>query len=316
MSHNLNFANGKYAFASTKPAWHGLGTIVDKPMTAEEAIQKAGLDFIVEKRMNYTTINGKLVELPNSFSIIRTDTNDILYDKASDGYTIVQNREAFAFFDSIVAFDKAIYETAGALGKGEKIFISAKINENFTVAGVDDEIETYILLVSSHDCSLGITALITPIRVVCNNTLNAAFRNYKNKVSIKHTKNVHRNLELAHNLLGIQAKYVEYTKLMLNRLHSIKLTDKQVVELINKVLDVEKKDSTQVRNEAEAIYYAYHTGVGQEDILGTGYGFINGLSYYYDHIKRYRSEKSKFLSIVDGQSKAKLEKATELVLAL
>jgi phage/plasmid-like protein (TIGR03299 family) len=243
MAHNLNYANGKYAFASTEPAWHGLGTIVDKPMTAEEAIKYAGLDYTVEKLQNFVMLDGKPVALENSFSILRTDTKDILYDRATDGYTIVQNEEAFTFFDSIVGEGAAIYETAGALGKGEKIFISAKLRDHFTVAGIDDEVDNYVLLVSSHDCSLGVTAMITPVRVVCQNTLNMSFGRVKNKVTFKHTKNVHKNLEIAHQLLGIKSRYLEGIEARLKQLHRVKLTDKQVIELINKLLDVEKKDS-------------------------------------------------------------------------
>jgi phage/plasmid-like protein (TIGR03299 family) len=180
--HNLNFNNDtqRYSFVSAKePAWHHLGQILDHVFTAKEAIEFGGLDFTVEKQR---LITEKWLDVPDYFATVRQDNNDVLGLVGKD-YTIVQNRDVFSFFDQIVGTGKAIYETAGCLGKGGMIFITAKLPEKIVI-GNDGPIENYLVLCSSHDGSMAITAFFTPVRVVCQNTLNAAFSNNTNRVTI------------------------------------------------------------------------------------------------------------------------------------
>jgi len=140
MAHNINY-NGqtsKNSFFSVKEkAWHGLGQIISEHPTSAEAIVHAGLNYQVEKRhlFTYDTLNQNSntdltvpeIEVPNYYATVRTDTNQVLGVVGKD-YEVVQNINAFAFFDAIVGGKEGIlYETAGALGKGERIFITAKL---------------------------------------------------------------------------------------------------------------------------------------------------------------------------------------------
>ncbi len=202
MAHNLNFneQTGRYSFFSVQQkAWHGLGRIVEQYPTSEEAIKYAGLDYEVIKTSLYTRgtniiettsgieITDNELHVPNYYANIRSDNNAILGVVGKD-YHIVQNREAFAFFDAIVGGGEGIlYETAGALGDGERIFITAKLPDYIRVGNGDDVTEKYIFLTTSHDGSGSITAAFTPIRIVCQNTLNASLRSMNNVVRIKHT---------------------------------------------------------------------------------------------------------------------------------
>lgn len=160
MSHNLNFneRTGRYSFFSVQEkAWHNLGQTVEDYPTSGEAIKHAGLDYEVTKSPLF--IKGKgiginddgsiredtAIAVPNRFATIRTDTNDVFGVVGRD-YRIVQNREAFAFFDAIVGGDDGIlYETAGALGSGERIFITAKLPGYIRVGKGDDVTEKYIV---------------------------------------------------------------------------------------------------------------------------------------------------------------------------
>jgi len=180
MGHNLNFNNGRYSFFSVKEkAWHGLGQIVEDYPTSAEAIRNAGLDYSVEKSPLFTKGSGIVqiadgiviqdteIEVPNYFANIRTDNNTVLGVVGKD-YHIVQNKDAFTFFDSIVGGGSGIlYQTAGALGQGERIFITAKLPNYIRIGNSDDVIEKYIFLTTSHDGSGSITAAFTPIRIVC-----------------------------------------------------------------------------------------------------------------------------------------------------
>lgn len=189
MAHNLNYNSKteKHSFFSVKEkAWHGLGTIIEDYPTSAEAIKHAGLNYTVEKRPLFTLDNGYLnkddeiehseIEVPDFYATIRTDTQEVLGVVGKD-YHIIQNVDAFSFFDSIVGGKEGIlYETAGALGKGERIFITAKLPEYIKV-GRADLIEQFLFLTTSHDGYGSITASFTPIRICCQNTLNAALGN-------------------------------------------------------------------------------------------------------------------------------------------
>jgi phage/plasmid-like protein (TIGR03299 family) len=183
MAHNLFYNNDtdKVSFFSVKEkAWHGLGQIVEDYPTSAEAMRYAGLDYTVEKRPLFTNSlandlaeldNGEFpkLDVPNFFSTVRTDNNSVLGVVGKD-YEVVQNSDAFQFFDAIVGGGSGIkYETAGALGKGERIFITAKLPDYIRV-GVKDWIEQYLFLTTTHDGLGSITAAFTPIRIVCNNS--------------------------------------------------------------------------------------------------------------------------------------------------
>jgi phage/plasmid-like protein (TIGR03299 family) len=183
MAHNLNFneQTGKYSFFSVKEkAWHGLGQIVEGYPNSAEGLKFAGLNYTVEKRKLFTFDNENQaanedteikipeIEVPNYFATVRTDNENILGVVGRD-YEVVQNIDAFSFFDSIVGGDGIQYETAGALGKGERIFITAKLPDYIKV-GTNDLIEQYLFLTTSHDGFGSITAAFTPVRIVCNNS--------------------------------------------------------------------------------------------------------------------------------------------------
>jgi phage/plasmid-like protein (TIGR03299 family) len=160
MAHNINYNEQaeKHSFFSVKEkAWHNLGQIIEDYPTSAEAIRHADLDYEVEKRKLFTpALEGTTIEVPNYFSTIRTDNHTVLGVVGKD-YQIVQNRDAFSFFDSIVGGDGILYETAGALGNGERIFITAKL-PGYIRVGKDDLIEKYLFLTTSHDGSGSITA--------------------------------------------------------------------------------------------------------------------------------------------------------------
>jgi len=223
MGHNINFNEhtGRHSFFSVKEkAWHGLGQIVHDYPTSAEALKFAGLDYTVAKRKLFTFDNeneaanepacrqGRVteikfpeIEVPDFFATIRTDNESVLGVVGKD-YEVMQNTDAFSFFDAIVGGDGIQYETAGALGKGERIFITAKL-PGYIRVGNDDLIEQYLFLTTSHDGGGSITAAFTPVRIVCNNTLNAALHNHSNAFKIRHTANAKERLEEAHKLMGI-----------------------------------------------------------------------------------------------------------------
>ena len=184
--------------------WHGLGTRLDRPATAKEAIQAAHLDWQVRK-LPLCAVDG-LLHLPvkDKYGVARDGSLDVLGVVGRD-YTPVQNREAFAFFDPIVGKNAAIYHTAGALGKGERVWILAKLPDSIRVVG-DDITDKYVLLTNSHDGKSSLQVRFTPVRVVCQNTLTLALNQTGSDnggIKLSHHTDIHRRLQEAERMLGI-----------------------------------------------------------------------------------------------------------------
>lgn len=317
MAHNLNEKDGKTSFASTAKAWHGLGQIVEKAMTSEEAIVLANLDYDVVKEPIFCEgQNGFNSVVPNNFITKRTDNNEI-FGVVGNRYEIVQNRDAFTFFDAIVGSGQAIFETAGVLGKGERIFISAKMPSYVRINGTDDVTETYAILTSSHDGTGAVICALTNIRIVCQNTLRLALKSATSKVSVRHTTNAEAKLVQAHTFLGIANTYTEQLNVTLNELALKKVSDVQVKNLIADLFPSDAKVDTRITNIRESVMNSYFTGIGQEKILGTAWGVYNGITHYLSHEKEYKSQDVKFENLLmDGASAKVNDKALELLISL
>lgn len=345
MAHNINYNSqkGKYSFFSVKEkAWHGLGQIVEQYPTSAEAIRHAGLDYEVAKSALFTKGSGIIqtaesiemgsseLEVPDYFANIRTDNNAVLGVVGKD-YQIVQNREAFSFFDAIVGGgDGILYETAGALGQGERIFITAKLPDYIRVGKGDDVTEKYIFLTTSHDGSGSITAAFTPIRIVCQNTLNASLRSMSNVVRIRHTSGAKQRLDDAHKVMGLADKLSSQLEGIFNEWAKVKVTDNEVKKLIQLALCPNKETLTLIQKGAEAevsavfrntvedaFAYAMTSDTQQMDTTkGTLFGAYNAVTGYYQNVRKYKDNEAKLQSIVmGGTAQTKSQKAFELCTA-
>lgn len=299
MAHNININKGKASFFTVKEnAWHGLGQVLDKCPTSEEAIKHAGLDYEVIKVPNvieWPIGSGSHIQTPGSFSTVREDNGTILGDKLGGRYTIVQNRDAFKFFDAIVGDGEAIYETAGALGLGQTIFITAKL-PSYIKVGKSDDIEKYLLLTMSHDGSGAIQAMFSPVRVVCNNTLNQALRGAQHKVRIMHTTNAVDNLKKAHEVLEISNMLSNELGRLFNTMAKTKINDKQLKAYIEQVFltSAELKElaagntdiSRRRQNQFDEVFEYAMTGPGQQLVTakGTLFGAYNAITGYFSNV--------------------------------
>lgn len=292
-----------------------------------------GLDKILEIQNRGGFVHGKNVYnvCENAFATYRTDYN-IPLGIVKSKYTPVQNTEAFKFFDDAIGKNSAIWQTAGFFGNGERIFVSAKLPNNILVKG--DPVETYLVFTNSHDGSSGVKILFTPIRVVCQNTLNAAIKGASNYVSFRHTSNVHNKISLAQEILGISKIKAKETEEYYNFLNTIKVTDDQVVNYIcNQILTDDEsfrlketghtnqellyrvysavqdaKISTRKLNIISDTFSYYQNGIGQKEIAGTAWGAFNAISGYYSNIDNSEGVK-RLDSLLYGDKSRKLESA-------
>lgn len=341
MAHNLyyNKRTQKHSFFSVKEkAWHSLGTIIEGYPTSAQAIKLAGLNYKVEKRPLYTLDNTNFdlfnamaegieseLSVPNYFANVRTDTEEVLGVVGKD-YQIVQNSDAFSFFDSIVGESDGIkYETAGALGKGERIFITAKLPEYIKV-GRDDLIEQYLFLTTSHDGFGSVSAAFTPVRVVCQNTLNAALRSQQNTIRIRHTASAVERLKQAHELLSLSTHLGQEMQELYNHWAKIRIDDKQVKKLIEIAMAPNKEVLASLQEgKRENLSSHYLNTVDQtlefalsapSQLLATTkatlLGAYNAITGYFQNIKGFPDDENKFKSIMSGTAMQRGQKAFDL----
>jgi len=327
MAHNINRTNGKDSFFSVKQkAWHGLGQIVQDYPTSAEALQFAGLDFEVIKAPNVHRLpdNSEIVSA-NSFFTYRKDNNAILGDKLGANYNVVQNTDAFSFFDSIVGGDGILYETAGALGAGEKIFITAKLPDYIRV-GKEDLIEKYIFLTTSHDGSESIIAAFTPIRIVCQNTLNMALGNCSNVVKIRHTESAQGRLKEAHKIMGISNTLSIQLEEIFNNWTKVKITDGQIKQLIMEAMASNVEALANIKSGAfaelstaftnvcdSAFEYAMSNETQLMDTTrGTLFGAYNAVTGYFQNVKEFKTGEDKLNSIMFGSGLQRTKNAFSL----
>jgi len=321
MAHLINYdlRRGTYSFASnTERAWHGLGQVVNGAMTAAEVITLANLDYEVAKTPILIETPERAI-FPNRFATYRTDTNKPL-GIVGKRYEIVQNRDAFGFFDAIVDSGEAIYETAGVLGNGERVFIVAKLPQDFRIGG--EAIDSYILLTTSHDGTAPVIAGLTNVRVVCNNTLQAALRNLSNRVTINHVGNAKEKLSEAHRVMGIASKYTAEVTEVFNRMADRLMTEDEYKKYFFEVLKPEysveegreNKISTRLMNMVDLTYEFATTHPTQitPEANGTLWGAYNAISGYFNYCQEYKNAEEKFTTQFYGNGNSKMLKSFNL----
>jgi phage/plasmid-like protein (TIGR03299 family) len=205
VSHNLSIcADGKaeMMYVGEMP-WHGLGTKLAKPPTAEEAIRAAHLDWGVLKQQLY--VGDEHRPLPGQYAIVREDrwarNEDAILGTVGQEYSPMQNSEAFRFFDPIIKTGDAFYESAGALKNGERVWVMAKLKDDIEIAR-DDNVARFLLLSNAHDGTGSVQVKFTPVRVVCRNTLNEALSRGP-AIRVTHTRDMAVRVEdAAHVVLA------------------------------------------------------------------------------------------------------------------
>ena len=268
-------------YVREKP-WHGLGTKVDEAPTSAEALELAGLNWKVEQTPVYTA-DGTLI--PNYKANVRNTDNSVL-GIVTDRYQIVQNEEAFEFTDSIVGETEngvVKYETAGSLNHGKKIWLLAKMP---TQKVLDDEVEPYMCFTNSHDGSGAIRICMTPIRVVCQNTLNMALSQAKRSWSTKHVGDIESKLEEAKMCLELADEYMYNLGIEAEKLANTALRREQIDEILNEMFPVDdltserkKSNIQQIKDESYIAYFMPDI----EKFIGTAWGAINAMSDCVTH---------------------------------
>ena len=307
-------ANVETMFYAREKPWHGLGTEVQEAPTSADALIYAGLDWVVEQKNVYSE-DGSLI---SGYRVNTRSTDSAALGIVSDRYKVVQNEDAFQFTDDLLG-EGVTYETAGALQGGRKVWLLARMPHRYIIAG--DEIAPYLVVMNSHDGSSGIKVAMTPIRVVCQNTLNLALNSAKRTWTTKHTENVMSRVYEARETLELAEAYMGELGRGIDTLSRIKLTDKQVMAFMEEFFPV-TEDLTEAQRKnnlrlLEDMKRRYWDAPDLANVGKNGYRFINAVSDFATHaepIRRTRNyEENLFLRTVEGNPL--IDKAYKLVLA-
>ena len=278
-------ANVETMFYVRETPWHGLGTRVMEAPSSKEALGLAGLDWKVVQEPVYTQAE----ELIEGYKANVRDTDRKVLGVVTNRYRIIQNEEAFGFTDALLG-EGVRYETAGSLQGGRKVWLLARLPHEYIISG--ERISPYLVFSNAHDGSGAVRVALTPIRVVCNNTLNLALSTAKRSWSMMHTGNVQEKLEEAKDTLFRAENYMDSLGKEFDELRKKKLTDKQVMDYIEILLPMEDNTTPQQRKNIsrlrEDMGRRYFDAPDLKTVGKNAYRFINAVSDFATHAEPLR----------------------------
>ena len=272
--------NVETMFYTREKPWHGLGTMVAEAPNSKDALRLAGLNWKVLQEPVYTE-NEELIQ---GYKANVRDTDRKVLGVVTDRYKVIQNEEAFAFTDTLLG-EGVRYETAGSLQEGRRVWMLARLPREFIIGG--ERISPYMVFSNTHDGSGAVKTALTPIRVVCNNTLNLALRTAKRSWSMIHTGDISGKIEEAKNTLLLADEYMTALGQEFENLRKIKLSEKQVLDYIKILLPMEENYSLLQKRGVEKLRadmkMRYFDAPDLKDVGNNGYRFVNAVSDFATH---------------------------------
>ncbi len=298
-------------FSVRETPWHGLGAVLEQPpATVAEAIEASGLGWSVAKEPIAVDRGDKPTnewwvprceEIPGFYATVRQDTREVL-GIVGERYRLVQNHEAFTFIDQLLG-SSINFETAGSLHGGRRVWVLATLPDHVEVGG--DDVRPYVLLMNSHDGSTAVVAATTPIRVVCQNTLNWGLANARQKFSIRHTEAVTQRVHEARRVLDLSINYYEQFKRLGDQLASERCSERQLRSVLDELYPSGTSDSVSGRTRKsrqqtkDHIAELFMRGNTQGNAPGSKWAAVNAIVEYGDWLRPLRSSGQRFARAVD-----------------
>lgn len=300
MAHNLEEMNGEVAFALRgAPAWHGLANATwdaDSHVTTREMLDAAKLSQW-NVRLEQVTYPADYRPVSDTFMVVRTNPFDQGTDILSvvgERYHTYQNEELFEFGDTLLD-GGGEWESAGSIKQGRQVFGSLVLPRDIVLdsGGANDVVKTYLLVTTSHDGSSAIQAMTTPVRVVCQNTLNMALSGAKQSYKVRHTATASGRVQAARTALGISFAYLDKFEDEAKALYAASITDQQFFDLVNVLYPAPESGAAKVavtkyNNKIDVINDLYFTSPTCATIKGTAWGALNALTERVDYFRSAR----------------------------
>lgn len=311
-----------HMFSAREVPWHGLGTVLEEAPTAAAAIREAKLNWQVHLKPAFVHTDEGVMRSEGFFPMRRNRGEWAFIGNAtrvvSERYEVLQNVDAFTFMDNLVDQGLA-YETAGSLKNNSWVWMTAKLPESISIGGVD-ETDIYLLLSNSHDGTKAVRVDVTPVRVVCQNTLSMAWGSSRRSWSAKHLSTLEGQMQQARETLDLTFEYVDEFQAQAEMLLDEQFSMRRFENLIAKV--VPESPRAETHKESLKTVFELSPTIAGTPIEGTAYGALNAVSEYFEHIvfannDTRRSEQSQLLNTWEGNTRRMRDKAArELVAAL
>ena len=316
MAHNLETNGNDVAFALRgKPAWHNLANRIfnqDEDVSTQTMLDEAKLS---NWNVRLSPLTDYIPETFNDVSenslVLRTNPfnggTDVLAT-VGKRYHVLQNEELFAFADNIHdANPECRWESAGSLKKGKVVFGSVDIPRTMVLdpQGANDQTKLYLIVWTSHDGSVAVQAAVTPVRVVCQNTLNLAMKNAKQSFKIRHTQSVEGRIQVARETLGLALGYFDEFEIEAKALFAQAITDAEFSKLIKTIYpkpadDASKVALTKWENKVVLIDDLYHNSPTNANVKGTKWGAFNALTERLDYFRSGRGNSETLMAGASG----------------
>lgn len=300
MSHNLEQHGDQTAFVSAREdAWHKLGTVLPSAFTAEEALTVGHLaNWNVRKQPLFTHLDdGTSLRVPDRFSVVRDNPFvegqvDVLGPCVSGLYQVVQNEEMTGMLDALVEQAEASYETAGSIDGGKRVFVTMKLPGHLKIGGVD-QVDMYLAAMTSHDGSTATTLMVTPVRIVCQNTMNLAYQQRKSEFRIRHTTNASKRVvQQAREALDFTYDYLDGFQEEANQLINTTMTQMQFEEIVTKAFGAPEgapsSTRTRAENRIDQMVQLFADSYTHEGVRDTAWAGLNALTEWSDHFSPVR----------------------------
>ena len=296
--------------------WHGIGTVLDGVPTSDEAIKAARLTWMVEQTPIYTATNWAK-EIPGFVANVRSDTKEVL-GIVSERYRVAQNKDVFKFADDLIGNGdvKCTYETAGSLFNGRRVYMLVAMPETHIMA---EDYKSFLCFSNTHDGTASLQIFLTAIRVVCNNTLTAALKTAKRKISIRHLSLMDQRKSEAIKTMGAASKYFHDLEVFASELAGKKINISKVLTNLFPVHSEMSKRQLEANKEVKQLI---ETLLKQKDDLqdfkGTAWGAYSAIADYRSNAQPKRKTPTwaehKMARFIDGDPV--LQTAQDLIMEM
>lgn len=262
--------------------WSKVGKSVEECRNMEQVLKASGLDYTVEKRPVF--MNDEFMKphmIPNRFATVR-NTDGHPYDVVSDKFEIIQNREAFDFVNYMG--DELTFEKAGETANG-MVYIIGKLPE---VNVLGDKFTPYVLFRNGFNGKTKITAAVSPLRIVCQNQFNFAFKNTNNAITIRHVRNAEAKLEEARETLRMTTEYMTQLTEMAEHFAGMKITGDRMERIVKYLFPI--PENTNINpfkrknlEDQRAAFIEAHNADDNSNFRGTAWGLVNAYTDFITH---------------------------------
>ncbi len=307
MPADIAVINGQDAVALGRcPAWHHLGTTFETDMTVVQALVESGCDFEVRTvpAFAFDSAAGKAVRVPDMLATVRDDqvAGMVPLGIVSKRYEIIQNTEAFEFASSLVDSGEALVASAGALGRGERVFLALRLPEDITVGG-EDAHGLFLGLVTGHDGHTALTACVTPVRFVCSNTVRMGLAAAKQSWSIRHTSSVQGRIAEAREALALSYRYAEAFQVEAEAMLRQQVSSADWGTVLDALAPIDGKSgrgltiAATTRDNLSELFYGADT---QANCRGTAWGAFQAVTEFVEFYRPVRNESSRRIAAISG----------------